>query len=106
MGKLALPGVRHHSSSGLELVSPYELRTLNAASSRELPLRLGGNLFARPRGVSFSVLECYVHNRMSGESLQRAFGTVRVTPVRAWNVGPPIEMIPKIDSLPGIPKHD
>src|SRR6476620_867085 len=71
-GKLALPGIGHIPVAGQERVAPRVRCSLQPAPCRELPLRLGGQRFALPRGEGFGVAECDVHDRVLLEPVDGA----------------------------------
>src|SRR5215470_4882273 len=50
--EIALPGIGAMLSARRELVAPGKLGTVEAAARRELPLRFGRQVLARPFGVS------------------------------------------------------
>src|SRR6185295_4917981 len=81
--KLALPGVGHLAPAGREVFAPGELGTVETAACREFPLGLGGQLLARPLGISLGVFESDMHYRVLVQSADRAAGSVRPAPVGA-----------------------
>src|SRR5262245_2323088 len=99
-GKLALPGVRHQLTAGSKLVSPSELRALQASTRGELPLGFGRQLFPCPLRIGFSILKSDVHHWVVGASFERAGRSLRVTPISAGYVAPPVVVVPEIDTLP------
>src|SRR4029453_15738255 len=87
-GKLTLPGICHLFAVRREGIAPDEFPSVQSAASGELPLGFGGQLFADPFGVGFSVLVGDVHHRVFRFSLQRACRSLRMAPISAGNLDP------------------
>src|SRR5262249_24093394 len=63
--ELAMPGVSHRLAAGHELAAPGKFRAFEPASRRELPLRFGWEILARPARIGLCVLIGYVHGRVA-----------------------------------------
>ncbi len=55
--------------------------------------------------VRFDVLVGHVHDRMFPQSLEAAARSLRMPPVGASHVGPPVVRIPKVDRASGLAEH-
>src|SRR5215470_8171745 len=85
-GELTLPGVGHHDPIRRELIAPGVGRAVQAAPGRVLPLRLGGQFLAGPRGVRLGVFVGDVGHRMALPAAAVAAGPLRVAPAGAGDV--------------------
>ena len=96
-GELPLPRVRHHLAARRELLAPRVRSALEPTTRGELPLCLGRDLLAGPRGVGVDVLPCEVD-----DGVLAAFGDVATGPLRTAPRGtsdelPPMAQVGQID---------
>src|SRR4029077_269291 len=80
-GKVAVPKVRLAIARRLRLVTPDELRALETAACRALPLGLVWQRLTSPGGIGLGVLAGHVDDRMISDSLP---------PTRARRPCPPL----------------
>ena len=101
-GKLALPGVGHVAVAWEERVAPGVVRSFEATACGELPLGLGGQRLALPRGEGLGVAECDVDDRMLLEAVEAGGRTLRVSPVGGTQERPPVRHVPEIHRTGGL----
>src|SRR5262245_248126 len=101
----ALPGVGHVPAARRELVAPGIFGTVEPAARRELPFRFARQRLAGPIGVSLGIAIGDMHHRMIVEPADRALRSVRVPPVGAEGVAPPIGDVAQIDRLARLREH-
>lgn len=104
-GELALPGVGHHLPLGARVVAPGVDRAVQPAAGGELPLGLGRQLLARPRGVRVGVLRGHVGDRVPVQAARRAARPARMPPVGARGVPPPLGHVPQVHWPAGREEH-
>jgi hypothetical protein len=88
--EITLPGVGHPAAGRGELVAPGELGPVQPAAGGELPLGLGRHRLAGPGRVRLDIGPGDVHDRVVRLALDRAAGAVRVPPVGARHIRPPL----------------
>src|SRR5690606_15370532 len=88
-GELALPDVAHVAAAGGELVAPGEGPLDEPAASRVLPLGLGGQPAAGPRGEGLGVAPRHVHDRVVEAVPHVRPWSLRRVPGRARHRAPP-----------------
>ena len=104
-GELALPGVGHPAPVRRELLAPAERRAVQPAACSELPLGLGGQVFAGPGRVGGGILERDMHDRFALAPPNRAVRPVRVLPVGAGQIGPPVVHVARPNRASRHAKH-
>src|SRR5215475_2650366 len=101
MRENALPGVRHASAARRELIAPGELRAIEAAARRELPLGLARQLLTGPFGIGLGIAISDVNDRMVLEPADRAARPIRPAPVGAELEIPPLAPVAQVNCLLG-----
>ena len=104
-GELALPRVGHHLPLRARVVAPGVDRAVQPAAGGELPLGLGRQLLARPRGVRVGVLRGHVGDRVPVQAARRAARPARMPPVGARGVPPPLGHVPQVHRPAGREEH-
>ena len=102
--ELALPGVGHHLAARRELIAPAEGLAVQATTGRVLPLSLGRQLLAGPRGVRFGVPVGHVGHRVALSSVQCAVRALGMTPLSAGRPAPPVPHVTQVDRPGGLMK--
>src|SRR3954451_9041313 len=88
-GKEPLPSVGDRLAAGIEGARPVVLAVAPAAGG-ELPLRFGRQIAPHPAGVSEGVLVSDVDDRMVLLARNRTPRPLRLAPVRAGDISPPL----------------
>ena len=96
-----MPGVGHHPAAGCELVSPGVDGTVEAAAGGELPLGLGGQVPARPRGVRLGIGVRDMGHWMRPAGPAAGARSLRAPPARARHVGPPVAVVAQVNGVLG-----
>src|SRR3954447_12605841 len=96
-GKLALPGVGHPPVRGSELFTPGVGGAVQPSAAGEFPLRLRRQLFAGPTGVRLDVGPGELDDWTVPFAVHQAARALRVAPVGAGQIGPPVVGVPEVD---------
>ena len=96
-GEITLPSVCKMLPAGRELRTPSEFGTVEAATGREFPLRLGRQLLASPLRIRQCVAIGDVDDRMIAEFGSRAAWTVWPAPIGTELELPPLLPAAQID---------
>src|SRR5262245_56261939 len=92
--KYPLPGVGHVAIAGKELVAPGVGGAIESSTGRELPLGFRRQRLAFPSREGFGIAKRDVDDRVIVESVDRARGSVWMSPVRTAHPVPPIRNVP------------
>ena len=95
--EVAVPVVREPLARRLGLVAPDVGRAVETAARRPLPLRLGRQRLAGPRGVGLGVLVRDVDDGLVLAPRERAARPVRRGPVRTGRPRPPLVEVAEVD---------
>ena len=95
--EVALPGVGHHATARGGVLSPGVGGAPEPTAGRQLPLRLGRQRLAGPRGVGEGVDVRDVGDRVAVEAVQAAARALGVAPLGARHPGPPGPVVVEAD---------
>ena len=84
---------------------PRRRSRLQPPASGELPLGLGGKLFAHPARVGRDVLVGDMHHRMPLPAVEGAAGALGVAPVRSRHISPPVVVVAQVDAVGRLSEH-
>src|SRR5437667_6197250 len=104
--KLSLPRVRHPFPTGTKIIAPNVCFSRQPAACRKLELRFSRQTFSRPFRICFRVRISDLHYRIFFLPFNVAFRSLRVPPVRAFDVAPPVIMISESDLVISRCEHD
>jgi hypothetical protein len=91
--KMTLVSIGHPLAARAEFVSPDKRLSGLPTTSGEFPLRFGGQALAGPLRIGQSVFIGDLDDGVVVLAVDVALRTERVTPVRARDVAPPLEVI-------------
>src|SRR2546422_9134052 len=98
-GKLPLPGVGHQCTVRGEVVAPGVDSSFQSSTRGEFPLCLCRQRLACPGGVGFGIFVGDVDHRMLHTPFQGTLRPLRILPVGARYVCPPVAGIAQIDTM-------
>src|SRR5262245_25695875 len=93
----ALPDIGERLVARLQLVAPGVGRAREAAARGVLPFGFIRQFGARPTGIGFDVAPSHVHHGMIEKLVERALRSIRMAPVGAVHVAPPLRHVAQID---------
>src|SRR5262249_1164201 len=97
--KVSLPGIRHELATRIEFVSPRVVGAIEPSARSELPFRLCWQFFARPLRIHFYVFISDVNHRMICSIFYGTQRALRMAPVCARDICPPMEVVPHIHTV-------
>src|SRR5438552_12180185 len=103
---MSLKGVRHPLAAGPELIAPRVRIAIESAARGKFKLRFGGQTFSDPFAVGQRIVIGDVRDRIFLFLLYVAVRPGWMSPVRAFYIAPPLEMIVQRHRLIRRREHD
>src|SRR5512147_559552 len=100
-----LPGVGPPFVHRVVAIAPSIDRAVEPAARRELPFRLGRQIVAEPARVGERVLGGDVDHGVVASAVDRAAATLRMSPIGARQITPPLGNVGPVKNVLGLGEH-